>query len=57
VGHHWHQEGSLPKLTYLISLNAEVKIQWAGVILQNPAQGIVILRINPLHIPIIDGLA
>ena len=44
-------------MAYLVRLDREVHVEDGGVVLQDPAQRIVVLRVNPLDIPVVDRLA
>lgn len=42
---------------YLVSLHAEGQIKRARIVLEDPAEGLVILGIDPFYISVVDGLA
>ena len=51
----WQKE--VVNTAYLVCLDAERQLQRTRIVLQDPAQRIVVLWIDPLNIPIVDGLA
>jgi len=48
-------QNNMEATTYLISFDAESELKRTWIILENPAERIVVLRVHPFNVAIVDG--